>query len=83
MFMISFSSEKLGKNYFGPTRNLWFFSTAQTEKNLWTQLGKKLVKTSDKFLIKLRNYLIGKYASNSAVVASSLIKYIMSEVCSG
>ena len=37
--MISFSTDK--KNYFGPTRRLFSFSTAKTEKNLRKNWGKQ------------------------------------------
>jgi hypothetical protein len=41
--MISFSTGKLRKEtFFGPVRILFSFSTAQTEKNSWTKLGKQI-----------------------------------------
>jgi hypothetical protein len=46
--VISFSVGKLReKTCFGPIRNLFSFSTAQTEKNLWTKLGKLIGGKSD------------------------------------
>ena len=52
--MIFFSTGKL-RTCFGPIRNLFPFSTAQTEKNSW----KNVVKTSDEFVINhICDYLI-------------------------
>ena len=39
--MISFSTGKL-RFFFWPIRNLFSFSTAQTEKDSWTKLGKQI-----------------------------------------
>jgi hypothetical protein len=50
--MISFSTGKLRKKaLFRGMRNLFSFSTAQTEKKSWTKLEKKrLTKSSDEFV---------------------------------
>ena len=70
-------------NFFTKCFLMIFFSTGKLRKIRGQNWGNKLVKTSDEFIIKVRNYLIGTYPSKSAVDASSLIKYIMSEVCCG
>ena len=46
--MISVSTGKLRKrSCFEPLRSLFSFSTAQTEKNLWTKFGKLIGGKSD------------------------------------
>ena len=47
-FRFSWQTEK--KLCFGPTRKLFSFSTAPTEKNSWKNSRNKLVKTSDEFV---------------------------------
>ena len=49
-FFFNWQIEKK-KHCLGPIRSSFSFSTAQTEKNLW----KKFVKTSDEFVIYLKN----------------------------
>ena len=51
--MITFSTDKLRKKLFGPKRNLFSFSTAQTRKIRGRNWGTKLVKTSDEFIYYL------------------------------
>ena len=48
--MISFLTDKLRKNCFGPVRISVSFSTAQTEKNHEKNWENKLVKTSHEFM---------------------------------
>ena len=52
--MITFSTDKLRKKWFGPKRNLFSFSTAQTRKIRGRNWGNKLVKTSDEFIYYLQ-----------------------------
>ena len=51
--MISFSTGKLRKNApsFESVKNLFSFSTAQTEKKSWKKISETKVETSDEFVI--------------------------------